>query len=538
MQFKIGYQPASGRWFAYAVVSLCMLLFTGLGFVAAVVYWSITYHIKQRADTSDHNNRAVLLSTIWLLLLCLWWIVFPGQFSLWRWYVLSIPLAPIGAILIDVMTPLIRRAFTYDLDELLVLQTQDQARHLDRNRRRAARYALTAVPDHIPMAPVIETHQTFPGHTGVAQHRGWLHLSLKALGQHMFVQGSPGSGKTEMLKWLTTCVLQHTDWDLFFIDGKGDEGLAEYLVEAAGQLRGFSPPVFKLGQGVRGSAYNAFIGQRQDIYNRLVASLDTGQVTGGAAYYANANKTLLQLICYAPCGPPHDFADLQRRLNLKWLVRAYKDDKQELHNIAAVKKHLDDLAVWLQPLIRDFQADVHRDGFTFDQARVGIFSIRTQSVGETSRSLLNILNADLLDFMGKRQHRPTVVIVDEFQAFKNESLVETLSLGRSSQLALVLATQDVASLGKQDLARRILANTKTKILMATDFPEDVGQIAGTRQILEHSYQHDEGLVTGVGTSRLQHQHMISLNDVARLAPGEAFLIRQRCSARVQFRLVD
>ena len=269
----------------------------------------------------------------------------------------------------------------------------------------------------------------------------------------------------------------------------------------------------------------------------MVSILDVGQAQGGAAYYANNNKALLQLICYAPQGPPKDFLDLEGRLDKTWLLKAYRDDKQELRHITAVHKHLDDLAIWLQSLIRDFRHHVHRKGFTFDTARVAVFSIRTQSVGETSCQLLNVLNADLMDFMGKRQQRPTVVIVDEFQAFKNESLVETLSLGRSSQWAVVLATQDTGSIGNKALVRRILANTKTKILMATDFPEDVGPIAGTEEILEHSYQHEEGQVTGLGTSRLQHQHKIPLNDVARLMPGEAFVIRQRYSSRVQFRMV-
>ena len=532
MQFKVGYNPNPSRWFAYGILVISALLFTGLGFVAAVVCFFTTHRRTQL------RRYSLILAACWWLLLVLGWVVWPGQFTLLRWYILSILLSPIGAVLIEVIVPLVRRVFTFDLDELLALQHQDQVKSLMRNRQRAIRRSFPKlVAGHIPLAATIDQSEPFPQHTGIVEVQGWLHLSETALGQHLFVQGSPGSGKTEMLKWLAYQVLHHTDWDLFFIDGKGDTALGEFLVEETQKARGVIPPMFRLGHERSGDAYNAFVGRREDIYNRLVASLDTGQVTGGAAYYANANKTLLQLICYAPCGPPQDFIQLQERLNARWLLSAYREDKQELRNIMAVKKHLSDLAVWMQPLIRDFRNSVNRQGFTFDTARVGIFSIRTQSVGETSRQLLNILNADLLDFMGKRQHRPTVVIVDEFQAFKNESLADTLSLGRSSRLALVLATQDIAALGKQEIARRILANTKTKILMATDFPEEVGQIAGTQEILEHSYQHDTGQVTGVGTSRLQHQHQISLNDVSRLAPGEAYIIRQRYSSRVQFRMV-
>lgn len=533
MQFKVGHSANPNRLAAYVILCICSLVLSGGGFIAAVLYYASLHNMAR------YRRLGQLCSLLWSVVLVGWVMFAFSSLSIIAWYILTIPLAPLGASLIAWLVPLIQRVYATDLDEKLALQIRDQQQgRLHKRRKAIARGNAARVGEHIPLASVIETPEAFPSHTGIRQQQGWLYLSETALTQHLFVLGSPGSGKSEMLKYLAYQILKHTDYDLFFIDGKGDSDLADFLRDATRHARDFTPATFRLGHVTSGDPYNAFVGQKEDIYNRLVRMIDSGQAQGGAAYYANANKTLLQLICYAPEGAPRDFSDLERRLNRKWLTRAYYSNQRELENIEAVKKHMDDVGVWMQPLIRDFRDLIHRGGFTFDDARVAVFSIRTQSVGETSRQLLNVMNADLMDFMGKRQQRPAVVICDEFQAFKNETLAETLSLGRSSKLAVVLATQDTASIGNPDMVRRILANTKTKILMATDFPEDVGQIAGTQEILEHSYQHDEGQVTGVGTSRLQHQYAVPLNDVARLMPGEAFVIRQRYSSRVQFRMVE
>jgi len=39
-------------------------------------------------------------------------------------------------------------------------------------------------------------------------------------------------------------------------------------------------------------------------------------------------------------------------------------------------------------------------------------------------------------------------------------------------LGIILATQDVASLQDETTKKLVLANTRTKLLMATDFPEE------------------------------------------------------------------
>jgi len=112
-----------------------------------------------------------------------------------------------------------------------------------------------------------------------------------------------------------------------------------------------------------------------------------------------------------------------------------------------------------------------------------------------------------------------------------------LALARSAQLGIVLATQDIASLGDETDRRLILANTRTKLLMATDFPEEVASLAGTILRIESSIQHEDGQATKMGSGKIQDAFRISMNDVPRLSAGEAYLIRARRAAKLRIAAV-
>jgi hypothetical protein len=104
-------------------------------------------------------------------------------------------------------------------------------------------------------------------------------------------------------------------------------------------------------------------------------------------------------------------------------------------------------------------------------------------------------------------------------------------------LGVILATQDTATLKDEQTKKNVLANTRTKLLMATDFPEEIGELAGTYYQVESSFQHSEGDITGMGSARIQHAFKIDMNEAAQLRPGEAFLIRQRFAAKIKVRAI-
>lgn len=51
------------------------------------------------------------------------------------------------------------------------------------------------------------------------------------LSQHLLIIGSTGAGKSETIKRLVAETLADTDWDIFFIDGKGDSVLAGEIAQ-------------------------------------------------------------------------------------------------------------------------------------------------------------------------------------------------------------------------------------------------------------------------------------------------------------------
>lgn len=380
---------------------------------------------------------------------------------------------------------------------------------------------------------------SFPDYLGVSQQNGWLTIDEKVLDQHLFILGTTGAGKSETIKRLVYEVFSATDRNLYFVDGKGDEGIANDIRALAHQFGRGKAPIFKLGFERSGAIYHGFQGHSRDIYNRLCALIGTSEVEGAAEYYADVNRDLLQLACYSPEGPPRNFEELRMRLTKRWLENAYQDDQQELDAIDQIEKRtLEGLQYRIRPLAREFSHNIGEEGFSLDNTKCAIFSLRAQSVGDTAKRFLDFLVEDLKDFIGKRQQHPSVLIIDEFGQFSNSNITALLSLARSARLGVCLATQDVASLKDEQTKKLVLANTRTKLLMASDFPEDVAELAGTSFQIESSMQLSEGDLTGIGSARIQHAFKVDMNEAAKLKPGEAFLIRQRHSAKIQIRRIE
>lgn len=410
---------------------------------------------------------------------------------------------------------------------------------LSRQAKTQAEKAAPSVPGELNLGVFIKGDR-FPEYIGIRREGNWVLCKNTILSQHLLLIGSTGAGKSETIKRLITETLTHTERDIFFIDGKGDSTLASEVAQMIFAARGQPVPLFTLGQDEPSpSLYNGFQGQPTDLYNRFCALLRLDESEGAARYYADINRDLIQLACYAPGGAPRSFEEVVKRLDIKWLERAYAGNRQELHSIQNLTdEHLTGLLVRLRPIMRELASLVRPEGFVLEQERGAIFSLRTQSVGDTARHFLDFLVEDVKDFVGKRQQRPGLLIIDEFGAFNNQNIVALLTMARSADLGVILATQDIASLGDEDERRLILANTRTKILMATDFPEEVAQLAGTMYGIEASIQHQDGEATGAGSARVQHQFRVDMNETARLKGGEAFIIRQRYAAKLRVKRVD
>jgi Cdc6-like AAA superfamily ATPase len=399
------------------------------------------------------------------------------------------------------------------------------------------------------LGPIVYSER-FDTETGIVNVSNWLGLKEQVLDEHVFILGGTGAGKTGTIKQLIWEILHKTDRDLFLIDGKGEEALAQYTRALAHARGRGNAPIFRLGKLEPGAKYDGFRGSADAVWNRLCAMIGVPEAKGDSEYYAAINRDILQLVCYSlKAGPPRDFTDLRERITGKWLVDTYLYDPDEGPLIekyvtqdksGAIKEdpRIMDLATRFRPLERAFRHIISHDGFALEDVRCFIFSIRTQTALDSGKQFLKFFIDDLRDFVGNRQQRPAVIIIDEFAQFGNENIVNLLSLARSSQLGIVLATQDVSMLGEPRLQQMIMANCMTDIVMRTKYPETISMLAGTRKQMEVASQVADGEPTGVQTFRPQDTFRVPPGEVAELPNGGAFLVRRRRGVKIQVRKVE
>lgn len=454
----------------------------------------------------------------------------------------TLPLIPLGAVSMTIWQRLRRQ-----LGERTIQDQADaaEAHRLLREREAAVRTERLAeaggrVPPRTLLLGAYNKGDSFPEEIGIRHTGRSVGLAEWVLDQHCFVLGATGMGKTEALKRLIhELFTQLPERDLFVVDGKGDAKLATDVRNLAWQCGRGETPIVRLGQDRPGAIYDGFRGSAGDIYSRLVAMLRLEEMSGDSIYHANTIRGLLHLLCHAPGGPPRAFEEVEERSSREWLRGAYADNPAKLAAINKFgEKDFAGMLRHIQTYIWAFTPFVGPDGFCLERERTAVFSLRTPSMGDTAKRFLNFLLEDLKDFTGKRQRRPAVLLIDEFGAFGNENVMGLLEMARSAKCGVILATQDIASLGDERMQRRILASCRTKLLLGTDYPEEMIAFAGTVIRVENTIQHEEGRPTGLGSGRPQHTFKVTPGEVGQLIRGQAFLIRQRYACKLHVRLIE
>ncbi len=104
---------------------------------------------------------------------------------------------------------------------------------------------------------------------------------------------------------------------------------------------------------------------------------------------------------------------------------------------------------------------------------------------------------------------------------------------RGFHTGLVLAPQVVQGMGDENEAARITGSVETVICHRVNTPEEIVQLAGTRQRMEYSTHYAREGSTGEGSARVQHQYKVDPNKVRGLEPGAAYIISRGRAMRAQ-----
>jgi hypothetical protein len=126
----------------------------------------------------------------------------------------------------------------------------------------------------------------------------------------------------------------------------------------------------------------------------------------------------------------------------------------------------------------------------------------------------------------KPREQRVLLIVDEFSAIATagHGLVDVVERARGFGVAAALCPQVAEGMGGDEAAARIIGSTKTILLHATAIPSQLVDVAGTRRVYERAHQLDQQSLTGLGSTRLQHEYRVDLDEVRRLQVGQCFAI--------------
>lgn len=281
------------------------------------------------------------------------------------------------------------------------------------------------------------------------------------LARHLVVVGGSGSGKTETCKRLAYGAATVYDWQVFYLDCKGD---------------GDNAAAFRTGMQAAGrstiamfpdAAYDGWRGDATALLNRLLAILDFTE-----PYYRDLTRMLLSLALDAPPGPPRSSRELLERLNLDELSRRYAG-MPEAREVAGLR------VVDAQAVYNRYRAFFHAlhgglDGsWAFENADAGYLLLRGLELKDQTASLGRYLLEDFAHFVARRKptDRRVLLIVDEFPAiaFGGANAASLFEMVRSHGATIVATTQSYAGLG--DDADRILGAAAGLIVHQCADPE-------------------------------------------------------------------
>jgi type IV secretory pathway TraG/TraD family ATPase VirD4 len=368
--------------------------------------------------------------------------------------------------------------------------------------------------------------------------------------------GATGSGKTILQVLLALAAIKR-GFGVIYIDPKGDDFVQEELRAAAARAGRPFRPWDPQGNII----YNPYDrGTNTEIADKLLAA----EVFTEPHYQRLAQRYIGHVVrALRLAGVPVSLATVVEHMHtgrLASLTRkmtptdarpllAYLETltAQQERDLAGARDRLailaeSDVGHLLDPATGGVQIDLRE---SLDRGDVVLFRLEADRRPLAAEMLGAAIVQDLVAISQERQqgeHRPALVIIDEFSAFGAPQTQRLFGRGRGAWLSQLLGTQEVADLGPNDTNARgggdgilaqVVGNIEVLLCGRQNMPasaELVAAIAGTRGAwitTQQTHAPAAGLLTGLGSRSRGREYVVHPDTIKSLDVGEFVVIEPR-----------
>lgn len=357
-------------------------------------------------------------------------------------------------------------------------------------------------------------------------------LDQKLLGEHTYIVGDSGSGKTSLgiMPMVMQLMRDGTD-PIVIIDLKGDTALYNMVRNEAESRRRkflfFTPEYQKASHYF--NPFENFERSSRTLSSFATLFLDALSLNHGEGYgrgyFTARNRQLLFSVLKANPNVKN-FEELYN------LLTADKNAKEDVFELVATMQMLSDYKKLNTPWEDVPEDQVIHMARLLEQREIAYFflpaAIESISVREIGKlALFSLMSAAIARQREGKEPRQVYVVIDEFQRLAGENFSILLEQARSFGISLILANQTISDLNthSKDLRPSIRTNTRAKMFFSVTEPEELSGLSSlSGQALMET--RSRGTTRGSRSLLPQHSESESFSEqlVPRLSPQTIQLI--------------
>lgn len=335
---------------------------------------------------------------------------------------------------------------------------------------------------------------------------------------HHLVIGATGSGKTTLLSRMALTALQE-HYRVIFMDFKGGDQ-ERNLITGIGKFLDRNIEVVTWPD----TGINLFTGTPEEIFDKVVGFLPAP--TGGASDYYRSRlvKAMKAVIINSKLPSPRSAEEIIERIYNGSSYSSLPEDRNffaQRDKGSPVGHDMSySLASYLSALMRK-GAESTSSGFVWN----GDWDLAFIQLNSTKEEFIRLGSAILSDFnfwlrsQNRYQNDKSILLIIDEAGVLNRiqgspSLTDLIARARSRRVSVVLASQTLSGIGEE--GEEILKTGPIRWLGKTSSPEEMVMAGGTKEVIETSYQYENGDWNGSKSARQQEGFVISPTAIRHL----------------------